>query len=165
MLKIERIAASQGALLKDLRCWALADAPYAFSGTLAEAAGRSDESWATSAAHLAHDQRSTTFIGYYNGQPCGMMGCYLLGENDNTANLVAVWVAPECRKLKVGQGLLEAIKGWARESNAQVLHAWVAEQNLSAIGFYKSAGFQVSGERQPFKSDASQEEILLTLQL
>ena len=165
MLRIERIAPSHGPLLKALRCRALADAPYAFSATLSENASRSDESWAASAAHLAQDTKSTTFIAYHNDEPCGMMGCYLMGEQDGIANLVAVWVAPEYRNLKVGQGLLEAVKKWSRESKAQVLYAWVAEQNATAIRFYKSAGFETTGQRQPFKSDASQEEILLSLPL
>ncbi len=165
MLRIERIATSQGPLLKALRCRALADAPYAFSGTLAEAVERSDEIWAASAAHMAQDQRSITFIAYYHDEPCGMMGCHLINEQDKVANLVAVWVAPEYRHLKFGQGLLEVVKQWSRESNAHILHAWVAQQNVLAIRFYKSAGFEVTGERQPFKSDSSQEEILLALQL
>lgn len=94
-----------------------------------------------------------------------MMGCYVSGETDDISNLVAVWVAPEHRHLKVGQGLLEVVKQWSRESNAQVLHAWVAEQNALAIRFYKAAGFEETGHRQPFKSDSSQDEILLTLRL
>jgi ribosomal protein S18 acetylase RimI-like enzyme len=165
MLRIERIEASQGPLLKALRCRALSDAPYAFSATLAEQASRSDESWVASATHFAQDKKSTTFIAYFNDEPCGMMGCYLMGEKDDVSNLVAVWVAPEYRHLKVGQGLLKVIKEWSRESNAQVLHAWVAEQNALAIRFYKAAGFEETGHRQPFKSDASQEEILLALRL
>jgi ribosomal protein S18 acetylase RimI-like enzyme len=165
MLLIERIAPSHGSLIKTLRCRALADAPYAFSATLAETASRSDESWAVLAAHLAQDKKSTTFIAYHNCEPCGMMGCNLMGEKDDIANLVAVWVAPEHRNLKVGQGLLEAVKKWSKESKARVLYAWVAERNATAIHFYKSVGFEATGQRQPFKSDASQEEILLSLQL
>ena len=165
MLKVERIATSQGPLLKALRCRALADAPYAFSATSAEALSRSDKSWADSAAHLAQDKKSTTFIAYYDGKPCGMMGCYITDEEDDISNLVAVWVAPEYRHLKAGQGLLEVVKQWSRESNAHVLHAWVAEQNALAIRFYKAADFKKTGRRQPFKSDDSQEEILLALKL
>ncbi len=165
MLRIGRIATSQGALLKALRCRALVDAPYAFSGTLVQNVSRSDESWADSAAHWPQDKKSTMFIAYFDDEPCGMMGCYLRGEKDEISNLVAVWVAPESRQLKVGQGLLKAIKQWSKEKNAQVLHAWVAEQNALAIRFYKAAGFDETGRRQPFKSDASQDEILLVLQL
>jgi hypothetical protein len=61
--------------------------------------------------------------------------------------------------------LLEVVKQWASEIHAQVLHIWVAEQNASAISFYKAAGCEATSQRQPFKSDATQEEILLILQL
>ncbi len=165
MLRIERIAASQWPLLKELRCRALDDAPYAFSGTLEEAKKRSEESWAAWSENCSDNPKAITFIAYYKDKPCGMMGCDLAGEKNEVAKLLAVWVAPEYRRLKVGQGLLEVVKQWASESHAQVLHIWVAEQNASAISFYKAAGCEVTGQRQPFKSDATQEEILLILQL
>jgi GNAT superfamily N-acetyltransferase len=142
----------------------LDDAPYAFSGTLEEAKKRSEESWSAWAENCSNNPKATIFIAYYDGKPCGMMGCRLAGEKDEVAELLAVWVAPEHRGLKVGQGLLEAVKRWASESRAQILHIWVAEQNATAISFYKAAGGEVTDQRQPFKSDATQEEILLILQ-
>ncbi len=163
--RIERIAASQWQLLKELRCRALEDAPYAFSGTLEEAKKRSDEDWAAWAENCSNNPKAITFIACYDDKPCGMMGCRIVGEENEIAELLAVWVAPECRRLKVGQGLLEVTKQWAIESSVQVLHIWVAEQNASAISFYKAAGGQVTGQRQTFKSDTTQEEILLKLQL
>jgi ribosomal protein S18 acetylase RimI-like enzyme len=165
MLRIERITASQGPLLKELRCRALDDAPYAFSSTLEEATMRSDESWAAWAENGSANPKAITLIAYYDDNPCGMMGCRLVGEKNEVAELLAVWVAPEYRRLKVGQRLLEVVKQWAGQSHAQVLHIRVAEQNASAISFYKAAGGEVTGQRQPFKSDATQEEILLMLKL
>jgi ribosomal protein S18 acetylase RimI-like enzyme len=165
MLRIERIAASQGPLLKELRCRALEDAPYAFSGTLEEAKKRSEESWAALAENGSNNPRAITFIAYYDDKPCGMMGCRLADEKNEVAELLAVWVAPEYRRLKVGKSLLEIVKQWASETQAEVLHIWVAEQNAFAISFYKTAGCEVTDQRQPFKSDASQEEILLSLEL
>jgi ribosomal protein S18 acetylase RimI-like enzyme len=165
MLRIERIAASQGPLLKEIRCRALEEAPFAFSGTLEEAKRRSEESWAARAENGSNNPKAIIFIAYHDDMPCGMMGCRLAGETNEVAELLAVWVAPEYRRLKVGQALLEVVKQWASESHAQVLHIWVAEQNASAISFYKAAGCEATDQRQPFKSDASQEEILLLLQL
>ena len=164
MLRIERIAASQWQLLKELRCRALDDAPYAFSGTLEEAKKRSDENWAAWAENCSNNTEAITFIAYYDDKPCGMMGCRIVGEKNEVAELLAVWVAPERRRLKVGQGLLEVVKQWASEIHAQVLHIWVAEQNASATSFYKAGGCAVTGQLQPFKSDATQEEIFLILQ-
>ena len=165
VLRIERIGASQGPLLKELRCRALEDAPSAFSGTLEEAKKRREESWAAWAENGANNPRAVTFIAYSDDKPCGMMGCRLGGEKNEVAELLAVWVAPEVRRLKVGQSLLEKIKQWARENQAGVLHIWVAERNAGAMGFYQAAGCEVTDGRQPFPSDASQEEILLSLQL
>ena len=165
MLQIERIVASQWQLLKELRCRALADAPFAFSGTLEEAKERSDEDWVAWAENCSHNPQTIMFIAYYDDKPCGMMGCRIVGEKNEIGELLAVWVAPEYRKLKVGQALLGATKQWASRSYAQVLHIWVAEQNTTAISFYKAVGSQITSQRQPFKSDTTQEEILLTLQL
>jgi ribosomal protein S18 acetylase RimI-like enzyme len=165
MLRIERITTSQGTLLKELRCRALEDAPYAFSGTFEEAKKRSEESWVAWANNCSDNPKASLFIAYYNDKPCGMMGCDLAGEKNEVATLLAVWVAPEYRRLKVGQALLEVVKQWARESYAQVLHIWVAEKNASAISFYKAVGCEVTGQRQAFKSDVTQEEILLILKL
>lgn len=164
-LEANRIEASQGRLLKELRCRALLDAPHAFSATLEEAQRRTDEEWETSARHLASDARSTTFIAYNGETPCGMMGCHLLNNNDKVSNLVAVWVAPECRRMRVGHALLEAIKQWSGKQGAKVLSAWVAEKNTGAIAFYLSLGFQATQQRQSFPPDASQQQTLLTLEL
>ena len=165
MIRVERIAASQAGLLKELRCRALAEAPYAFGGKLEDALQWPDARWQAWAENCSRNPKSITFIAYCNDEPCGLLGCDLDVEKGENAILSAFWVAPEYRRLNVGQSLLEATKGWARDGKARFLQAWVSEGNAGARVFYQSAGFQDTGQRELFKSDSSQEQILLSLAL
>ena len=165
MLTVERIAASQGTLLKSIRCRALADAPEAFGTTLAEAEARPASYWPESAARLAHAADAAMFLAFHGTEACGMTGCYLGGDRNAVADLVSVWVAPEFRRLQVGQRLLGAARRWAQEHGADTLHAWVAAENAPARRFYERAGFRATDERAPMRPGAVQAALLLMMPL
>jgi GNAT superfamily N-acetyltransferase len=62
-----------------------------------------------------------------------------------------MWVAPGHRRLGIGKMLLEAIVAWAKAKNVSSLNLDVTFRESPAMRFYTTAGFEPSGEPQPFR--------------
>ena len=151
MLHIQPLQPDQWLLFKEIRCAALADAPYAFTRTLASVLDQSDEDWAQLARERANDPRSVTYFAYCDSEPCGMAGCILQDTEPVTAQLIAVWVKPAYRRHRAGAALIDYAKSWARENSAVTLYVGVTDSNRAALDFYYSHGFIDTGKRTPYK--------------
>lgn len=145
---VRRIAPQDGRLLADVRLRALAEAPYAFHTTVADASGRSGAEWAEAARRNADGNHAATFFAELDGAAVGMAGGYF-DDDPRVANLVSMWVASECRRSGVGRALIEAVVGWARDAGAGEVQLIVLEGNEPAYRLYESAGFAVSPTGPP----------------
>lgn len=142
------------------RLAALADAPYAFSSTLAKEEAYVDEIWLRRAASGrtfgAFD--GMTLIGLATGIPTeeldgrGTPGGTGGGDRSSKARsdwqLVGMWVAPDYRGQGVADRLVEAVCDRAREAGAAAVTLWVTEINGRAIGLYRRHGFAPTGVRE-----------------
>lgn len=57
------------------------------------------------------------------------------------AFLTELFVAREHRGRRIGQGLLDAVEGAAREAGASAIHLSVRVENVRAVGLYEKSGF------------------------
>ena len=149
MIEIKTLEPDQWALFKQIRCQALADAPYAFSSTLAAALKRTDAEWADLVQRRATDPNDHTFLAYVADQLCGMATCICrttAGETP-TAEMFAVWVDPNYRKHKVGTALVEHARHWSKARGAATLYVGVFAANQIALRFYQAIGFTDQGKR------------------
>lgn len=169
MVEVKSLLAHQWPLLKSVRLRALANAPEAFSTTLAQALSWSDSDWQERARRFDISPPATARIAYVDGAPCGMISCYSSepdGQADGpAADLTAVWVDPKGRGQGVGEALVASVVMWANAHDIKTLEAWVMESNRRAIAFYKKVGFQEVGHRRPYEPDPSKHIILLTRRL
>ena len=94
---IRRIAPGDGKLLADLRLRALADAPYAFGTTHAEASRQSGDDWAELARRRSEGNREAAFLAYLGGDPVGMVAGFV-DDTSHSVDLISMWVAPEARR-------------------------------------------------------------------
>ena len=156
---------SQWEMFKEVRLRALEEAPYAFSSTLEGALQKSDDEWQTQTEESATGLDKALFLAFWDDVVCGLTGCLIVGEQGDEADLFSVWVAPDFRRLQVGNAMFEEAKQWAVENGASVLHAWVTENNLGAIRFYKGFGMEETGRREPVRAGSDEEQILLVLPL
>jgi ribosomal protein S18 acetylase RimI-like enzyme len=85
-----------------------------------------------------------------DGQWVGTMSAYLSGPR--VATVAAVWVAPEHRGPEAGvtDQLMDALVEWARKQ-ATELRLTVHEDNARATAYFERAGFQPTGETQPYE--------------
>ena len=140
-----------------IRLAGLAEAPYAFSSTLAGESQLSEASWRQRLTARAQ------FVVRQAGHAVGTAGAY---AEDGAAHLVAMWVAPDWRGRGVGDVLVPAVLSWARQAGYPAISLWVTIGNRAAQGLYARHGFRATGAIQPVRPDEPdhlEQEMMLTL--
>jgi ribosomal protein S18 acetylase RimI-like enzyme len=69
---------------------------------------------------------------------------------DRSGYIVTIDVAPEARRERVASALLEAAEKRLRTAGVRGIRLEVAENNDSAIGFYKNHGFMEIGRKRGY---------------
>ena len=139
---IERLAAADWPILRELRLAALSDSPEAFGQPLGDAAAQPDAEWISAArASSAGDRRAWFLARGGDGTPIGLVQGRRRPPHD--CLVFSMWVAPSARRSGVGRALLEAIDDWAREWGAARVVLWVVGGNHAALRFYERLGYAV----------------------
>ena len=138
--------------LREIRLQALLDAPDAFASTHAREAAFGEDEWRQRAS------RDGSFIAFLPEVcPAGLGGGYLAAPE--VFELIGMFVRPQARGRGVGEALIDAVAGWARQQDASTVHLWVTETNKHARLLYERCGFTVTTERQPLPSNPALGEI------
>ena len=147
-LTVRRIAADQGAVLRQLRTASLRDAPRAF-GDSRQGTPLADDPdvYVDVAAQHAVSSTNASFILYTEGHPAGMIGAWFEREAAHRAFVSALWVAPAVRHLRAGELLVNAAIEWLANAGAPTVYAWVPDANTTAMRFYERLGFNATGDR------------------
>ena len=144
--------------LRDIRLAALRGAQDAFSSTYAEQVRFCGADWRQRIA------RGGTFLAWIPevspSEPAGMAGGYQVAPG--TVELISMFVRPQARGRGVGEALIDAVTGWARDREANSVHLWVTETNKHARLLYERCGFLVTAERQPLPSNPALGEVGMT---
>lgn len=165
---VRRIAASDGALLRDVRLRALQDAPEAFASTHAAESTMTDDDWASRASSGASGADRFTGLAIVDSDCVGLVGGFRNDHDGHHADidLVSMWVAPSYRGSGVAEQLVDAVLEWARdEAEAQVVGLWVTRGNDRAQRFYERLGFVETGDVQPLPSDPCKDEVRMVFGL
>lgn len=141
-------------LFKRLRLDALRDSPDAFGTTYEAAVLRSAESWSEQSDRSAEGNDRATFILLDDAEPIGMGAVYRKEAEENTGELLQVWIAPGYRGTKAAEILLEGLLGWTEESQISILEAKVIRGNDRALKFYLRQGFEIT-ENHPESAEIS----------
>lgn len=143
------MAADDWQTIRSVRLRALSDAPSAFGSSYEQQSRESDEQWIERVQQLTDPQHAGTWLAWLHDEPAGMV----VGVRDNKvidrAWLVSMWVAPNVRRLGVGQQLIQSAIDWGSEQQIQALHLHVTDGNEPAKGLYQRVGFSMTGETMP----------------
>lgn len=157
MHDVRRLAADDWMELRTARLAALADAPYAFSSTLAREQDFAEQTWRERAA------AGRTFAAWDGDAIVGLAtGLPEAGQ----WHLVGMWVSPKMRGTGVADELVAAVCDLARQSGFTSVRLWVTEVNGRARAFYRRLGFAPTGGRQLVRPDEPgnwEEELALRL--
>jgi GNAT superfamily N-acetyltransferase len=140
--RIRRLDDGEWARYREIRLRALADAPAAFSTSVADAARWTETEW------RARVSGRTTFVADDDGSLVGL-ACGIAADQPDAAELISLWVEPAWRARGVGGQLVEAVAAWAAGEGVSYLRLWVADGNGAAERLYRRHGFRRTGERQP----------------
>lgn len=156
-MEVRRLGRDDADRLRDVRLRALADAPYAFSSSLEREADLGSKFWEERAGESELGEDGVVFMAVDDGQSLGMAGGFFVDEGHKVATLWGVWVEPEARRGGLGQALVEAVAGWARESGAHCLRLAVTdcEASGSAAALYRKLDFADTAEREPLEWNPS----------
>ncbi|HKT99818.1 MAG TPA: GNAT family N-acetyltransferase [Paraburkholderia sp.] len=160
-LTVRRIAADQGAVLRELRTASLRDAPYAFGDSLEDALSADAAVFDAAAARHADSHTATSFILYTEGHPAGLIGANFESAPARRAFVFALWVAPAVRHLRGGELLVNAAIEWLVSEGAAQAYAWVTDNNITAMRFYERLGFVATGDHARSTQTPEQWETLL----
>jgi ribosomal protein S18 acetylase RimI-like enzyme len=147
---VRRLAAVDWPLYRYLRMRALAEAPDAFSSTLAEALPRGDADWQLRLA-AADPSLDLPLVAYVDRVAAGLVWGRIDAAEPAVAHVFQMWVDPGCRGGGVGGLLLAAVRDWAAGGGARELRLGVTRGNGAAERLYRSAGFVATGASEPLR--------------
>ena len=152
-LTVDFIRENEWEVWRDLRLAALADAPYAFGSTLAEARERDEASWRS--GFPANPHQGANFVGRVDGAEAGMCAVVMNWDPDGDPLLVAMWLAPSARGTGLAEALVRAAEKWCVEHDLNRLLLDVVEDNLRAVRLYQRLGYVPTGKAVPLRSNPS----------
>ena len=160
MVLVRETVTAEWEAWRNIRLQALRDAPDAFASTYAEQVKLGEAHWRQ---RVAGGGLFLAWIPEVSApeasafEPAGMVGGYQ--ASPGTVELISMFVRPQARGRGVGEALIDAVTGWARERDATCVHLWVTETNKHARLLYERCGFSVTAERQPLPSNPALGEI------
>ncbi|NKB19288.1 MAG: GNAT family N-acetyltransferase [Alphaproteobacteria bacterium] len=149
---IRALKSNEVFLHRETRLRALQQAPDAFGQSFDDVACRPISFWVEQTEAVTAPGRNIMFLAREGDAVLGM----IYGLRDPTdvraGRLGGMWVDPLCRCEGVGNALLEAVISWALAQNMTCLGLWVSVPNVTAISFYRLAGFSET-DKQGFLNE------------
>jgi ribosomal protein S18 acetylase RimI-like enzyme len=146
---IEPLCAEQWRDLKRLRIAALTDAPDAFAPTAAEACSHDDAYWQRAAQRAATTPGFRLLVARRDGEGLGLASAQCDGAG--TGHIGAMWVDPSLRGAHIGARLFDAAVEFLSGQGCVSIELSVTESNATAIGLYRSRGFELTGAWAPLR--------------
>jgi len=160
MIDIQQLSLDDVERLRAIRLTALQDAPQAFTTTFQQMEALSPEGWLKQLTSL------TTFVAVVDGIDSGMVRGTPNPDDDSSADLISLWVAPQARGRGVGEALIDAVITWARSEGYTRLVLEAGIENRSAVALYTRKGFKPTGKMghlPPPREHVKEQEMVLEL--
>ena len=140
MMEIQQLNLNEVERLRTIRLAALQDAPQAFTSTFQQMESLPPEGWLNQLRMLS------TFVAVVDGVDSGMVRGAPSSDDDSSAYLISLWVAPQARGLGVGDALIDAVVTWARSEGYTRLLLDAGIENRPAVALYSRKGFKPTGQ-------------------
>jgi ribosomal protein S18 acetylase RimI-like enzyme len=137
VIELRRLTADDWREWRDLRLQALAEAPTAFSATLAEWQGEGDTEarWRQRLIAVPFNV-SADVDGTVRGQVSAVVA-----DDASTVELISMYVEPDARGSGAGDALVAAVCEWAAGLGIATVTLGVRATNRHAIALYERSGF------------------------
>jgi ribosomal protein S18 acetylase RimI-like enzyme len=135
MIEVRQLTADEWKLWGEVRLAALADAPEAFTATLAEWVDADEARWRARLTTVPFNA-----MAFEHGRPIGQVSC-LTPDAEGTVILISLWVDPQARGRGAARALVEAVTAHARHIEATSVYLRAFPTNTDAITMYERFGF------------------------
>lgn len=160
MIEIRRIKSSEVNEFKQIRLRSLKDSPGAFSTRYEDSLFRSEDSWSEQVVCCSSGKDRSTFLCFDNACVVGITSLYRYKEKTDIGELLQVWVDPKSRGNGLATRLLFAALKWGKSNSFTKIIATISATNFKVTSFYELHGF-----RRIEKSDATNEDVVLYIEL
>lgn len=154
-IEIRRFLPHEWRVYRQIRMRALADSPYAFGSTLAEAQARTDADWQSRFCPAQSAPLEYPLLALVDDQPAGLAWGHIHPLELTVAHLFQMWVDPQFRRLHLGELLVNAVVDWARNHRVAYVELDVATGNPAALALYRKCGFLEWGQPHPLRTGMS----------
>jgi ribosomal protein S18 acetylase RimI-like enzyme len=129
---------------RELRLFALQDAPTAFSADYQTQLSRPMSFWE---GRLNFDEYGIVFFAEHAGDLIGMMGIRKREspKTQHSADIFSVYVRPEWRGLHIAEALIDNCVQWAKAREVNILKLGVMATNTAAVRCYTRCRFKIYG--------------------
>jgi RimJ/RimL family protein N-acetyltransferase len=139
---VRHVVTGDEAALRELRLASLRSDPEAFGSTYDRDAARPAEWWADWAARSQEGVTDRTFVVTADDERwVGLAMVKVDAADPDSAELLAMWVAPQVRGRGASDRLCDACAAWAKERGCRRLSLSVVVENERARRAYARAGF------------------------
>lgn len=111
---------------------------------------------------LNNRDNNISFVGLIEGQLVTYAISYIVHDEIHISNLA---VAPEFRRLKIGETMLKITLQIGLSKKCQIAHLEVRKRNTPAIYLYQKYGFQIVGVRKNYYQNEKEDALLMTRKL
>lgn len=138
---------TDAAAYRDLRLEALQRAPAAFGADYASSAAHPLSFWEERMAQGAPGDQGVTFLALAGDALIGMTSLVrgTGAKTRHSATIVAVYLRPDWRGLRIADALLQACLAHGRALGLRIVRLGVVTTNAGAIRLYLRNGFSVYG--------------------
>jgi RimJ/RimL family protein N-acetyltransferase len=159
-MRIHTVQGGDWRTYREIRLAALKESPSAFASTWQAEASFPEARWKERAQQSQDGEAGTITVAIDDtGRWVGLAGAFRPGDRGADAELISMWVAPECRGSGIGMELVFAVMAWTDSHQASTVGLWVNATNRAAMSLYERAGFVPTGESDKLPSDPDQTEI------
>ncbi|WP_030916467.1 GNAT family N-acetyltransferase [Streptosporangium amethystogenes] len=156
-MEIRRLTTEEWETFRDVRFAALADAPYAFSSSLAREQAYDEAQWRA----RMRPERGVKVVAVVEGEVVGVAGGWVPEDRGGAVEVYSMWVDPAMRGTGAAALLCEEVLEWAAEQGHRRIELWVVDGNDRAARLYRRLGFEATDESQPHTNDPSLRERLM----
>lgn len=164
-IEIRKFLPDEWPLYRQLRMDALADAPYAFGSTLAEAQTRSEEDWRSRILTALATPLEYPLMAVVDGTPAGLVWGHIHPSQPKEAHLFQMWVDPRFRRHQLAQQMVLALVDWAASHQVAFIELDVTSNNRAALLLYQKCGFSEWGQPHPLRPGSQLESQTMRLLL
>lgn len=161
-ITVRALAEDQWSEYRSIRLAALRESPEAFSSSFPAESDHDEPQW------RACMLRAHRLIAERDGSPIGVVSVGASHDQERSADLFGLWVAPDVRNTGIAWRLVESAVQTAQQVGWTHIDYWVGTQNGRAIGFATNFGFRVTSRRRTARRPSEEfgdQEIALVLAL